>query len=115
MDQITQNINQSINDYIQGLISECLQAPGFINLSFEQKNQIANQIREHFYQAVMETLVERLNEQQFSQIEQLDPNSPEMAEKIQLLAAQVPGLAADMENRLRQDVEYIKQNSRLPQ
>lgn len=114
MDQISQNINQSINDYLQSLVSECLQAPGFINLSLEQKNQIVGQIQEHFYQAVMETLVGRLNEQQFSQIEQLNPNSPEMAEKIQLLAAQVPGLAADMEKRLRQDVEYIKQNSRLP-
>lgn len=63
----------------------------------------------------METLVNRLDEQQFSQIEQLDPAGPEMAEKVQLLAAQVPGLAADMEQRLRADTEYIKQNSRLPQ
>ncbi len=115
MDPITQNINQSINDYLQGLISECLQAPGFISLPKEQKNQLAGQIQEHFYQAVMETLVNRLDEQQFSQIEQENPNSPEMAEKIQMLAAQVPGLVADMEKRLRADTEYIKQNSRLPQ
>lgn len=115
MDQISQNINQSINDYLQSLVSECLQTPGLINLPQEQKNQIAGQIQEHFYQAVMETLVERLDESQFSQIENLDPNSQGMAEKIQLLASQVPGLASDIEKRLRQDTDYIKQNSHLPQ
>lgn len=114
MDPVSQNINQGINEYLQSLISECLQAPGFMNLSPEQKNNLANQIRAYFDQAVMETLVNRLDEQQFSQIEDLDPNSPEMAEKVQILASQVPGLAQDIENRLRQNTEFIKQNSHLP-
>lgn len=115
MNQISQNIYQNIEEYIQGLVTECLQAPGFVYLSPEQKNQLAVQIQDHLYQTIITTSVERMNESQFSQIEHLDPASPEMAEKVQVLAAQIPGLADDIEKRLRQDVEYIKQNSRLPQ
>lgn len=56
----------------------------------------------------------RLDGKQLSLIENLDPQSPEMAEKIQQLAAQVPGLADDIEKKLSSDVEYIKQNSKIP-
>lgn len=114
MDPITQNVDQNIDEYLNGLVADCLQAPGIINLPQEQKNVFAGQIKDYFYQAALEVLVKRLNEEQFRQIEHLNPGSPEMAEKIQQLASQVPGLSNDIEQRLQQDVTYIKQNSKIP-
>lgn len=115
MDPITQNVYQNIDEYLESLVADCLQAPGIINLAQEQKDTFAEAVRDHFSQAILEVLVNRLDEEQFSQIENLDPGSPEMVEKIQQLAAQVPGLADDIEKKLQEEVAYIKQNSKLPE
>lgn len=115
MDPITQNVNQNIDEYLNSLVADCLQAPGLITLSQEQKGIFAGRIKDYFYQAALEVLVNKLNGEQFSQIENLNPGSPEMVEKIQQLASQVPGLASDIEKRLQQDVIYIKQNSKIPE
>lgn len=114
MDPITQNVYQNIDEYINGLVAQCLQAPGIVNLPQEQKDAFAAQIQSHFSQATLEVLVNRLNGEQLSQIENLDPASPEMLEKIQQLAAQVPGFADDLEKKLQEAVNYIKQNSQIP-
>lgn len=115
MDPITQNVNENIEQYLDNLVAECLQAPAVAVLPQEEKSAFAQQIRDHFYQVALEVLVDKLTEEQFKQIENLDPLSPEMVEKIQILSAQVPGLAGDLEKKLQQDVEFIKQNSKLPQ
>lgn len=114
MDPITQNVNENIDEYLNGLVAECLQAPGIVYLPQEQKDAIALQIQDHFSQATLEVLVNRLDGEQFSQIENLEPGSPEMVEKIQQLASQIPGLADDIEKKLQEDVAYIKQNSSIP-
>lgn len=117
MDPITQNVYQNIDEYLESLVAECLQAPDVVVLpqEQEQKDAFAEQVRDHLSQASLEVLVEKLTEEQFSQIENLTPGSPEMVEKIQLLAAQVPGLADALEERFKKDVDYIKQNSRIPE
>ncbi len=114
MDPITQNVNQNINEYFGNLVADCLQAPGIVNLPQEQKDAFAAQVQDYFSQATLEILVNRLTEEQFSQIENLEPVSTEMVEKIQQLAAQVPGLADDIERKLQETVAYIKQNLKLP-
>lgn len=114
MDPVTQNVNKNIEEYINSLMADCLQAPGIINLSQEQKNAFAEQVQDRFSQVTLEVLVNRLNSEQFSQIENFEPGSPEIIEKIQQLAAQVPGLADDIEKKLQEDVAYIKQNSKIP-
>lgn len=114
MDPITQNVNQNIDEYFDGLVAECLQAPGIVNLPPDQKNEFAQRVQDHFSQVTLKTLIDKLDSEQLSQIENLDPTSPEMAEKIQQLAAQVPGFADDLEKKLQEDVAYIKQNSQIP-
>lgn len=114
MDPITQNVYQNIDEYLESLVADCLQAPEIITLPQEQKDAFAGQVRDRFSQVTLEVLVDRLNAEQFSQIENLEPGSPEMVEKIQQLAAQVPGLADAIETRLQKDVAYIKQNSKIP-
>lgn len=115
MDPITQNVNQNIEEYINSLATQCLQTPGIITLSQEQRNAFAERVQDYFSQLTLVVLVDKLNGEQLSQIEHLDPSSPEMAEKIQQLAAQVPGFADDLEKKLQEAVAYIKQNSKIPE
>lgn len=114
MDPITQNVYQNIDEYINGLVAQCLQAPGIVNLPQDQKDQFAGEVESYLSQVALEVLVNRLNSEQLSQIENLDPSSPEMAEKVQQLAAQVPGFADELEKKFQEAVNYIKQNSKIP-
>lgn len=115
MDPVTQNVYQNIDEYLKSLVAECLQAPGVVNLPQDQKNAFAEQVRDYLSQASLEVLVDKLSGEQFSQIENLEPGSQEMVEKIQVLAAQVPGLVEVLEARFKKDVDYIKQNSKIPE
>jgi len=54
-----------INEYLNSLTADCLQAPGIVNLPQDQKDAIAERIKDYFYQAALEVLVGRLNEEQF--------------------------------------------------
>lgn len=110
MDPITQNVNQNIDEYLNTLVAECLQAPSVAAFTLEQKQVFAAKVRDRLYEAALEVLVERMDEKEFSQIENLDPNSLEMVEKIQFLGTQVPGLAEEMEKRFRLEVELLKQS-----
>lgn len=114
MEPISQTINLDIRDYIDGLVAYCLQSPGFIYFSQDEKYLLASQIHDYFYQATLEILVNKLSNTQLIQIEKLDPSRPEMLAKMQQLISQMPGLANDIETRLVKDAVYIHQNSKLP-
>lgn len=114
MDLFTQTVNEGIEDYLDDLVVYCLQAPGLAHLPYDQQDRFASKVRNYLYQTVLETFVGGLNKEQFSQIEYLDPSSPQMVAKIQQLAAQIPGLSDDIEQKLQEDMEYIKENSKLP-
>lgn len=114
MDLFTQTVNEGIEGYLDDLVVYCLQTPGLVHLSYDQQDRFASKVRNYLYQTVLETFVARLNKEQFSQIEYLDPAGPEMVAKIQQLSSQIPGLSDDIEEKLQGDMEYIKQNSKLP-
>lgn len=109
-----QNISNKIDEYLDYLVIQCLQTPTVLNMTQDQKDQFIVTIRNHFNQVILETLVDRLNAEQFSQIEYLDPTSSEMVEMVQKLASKTPGLMSDIQIRLQKEVEYIQQTSKLP-
>lgn len=115
MDPITANVNQNIDEYIDGLVAQCLQAPGIVNLPPDQKNEFAKDVEDYLTQVSLEALVNKLNSEQLSQIEKLEPASPEMIAKVQQLSAQIPGFADELEKKFQATVAYIKQNSKIPE
>lgn len=104
MDQI----DQQINDYIEGLVADCINSPAFINLSPDRKKQIEDSIRDHLYKVIVEIVIGALDKDQFSQIENLDPGSKEMADKIRDFASKIPGLHKIIEENLDREVAGIK-------
>lgn len=106
-------LEKNIEEYIDGLVNEALGASVFASLSPEQKEEVKNKLYNHFYQVILDTTIDNLNEEQVSQLEVLDPESPEMEEKIRLFAAQIPNLAQEMEQKLDEEVEKIKQTGQI--
>lgn len=103
-------MDQHIEEYLEKLVNECLQLPQFAGLPNEQKNEVADKIRDRLYQSVLDLVVDRLNSEQLSQLEAINPDSPEMAEKIREFTAEIPNMARDLDQKLKEAVENIKQN-----
>lgn len=100
MDQV----DLQINNYIEGLVMDCLNSPNPPD---------PEMVRNRLYKVVVETVVAALDQNQFSQIENLDPASQEMADKIQDFASKIPGLHKIIEEKLAQEVANIKQTPSL--
>lgn len=111
MDQL----DKKIDEYIQGLIVKCLQSNSFASLPESEKAQIANKLEDYFAKIIVEIVIRRMNEEQFSQIENLQPESQEMADKIQEIAMFMPGLSEDIEEKLDQETANILQTGSIPQ
>lgn len=106
-------MDQKIGIYLESLISETLNTPAFVNLPEEQKNTLADKIRDRFCNIIFDLIVDRLNVEQLSEIKDLPMTSPEMANKIQEFAAFMPDLAQEMETKLNQVTASIKQNPQI--
>ena len=97
MDQV----DLQINNYIEGLVADCLNSPNPVD---------PETVRDRLCKVVVETVVGALDQNQFSQIENLDPGSQEMADKIQDFASKIPGLSSIIEQKLSEEVLRIKQS-----
>lgn len=106
-------MDQRIEQYIEGLVRVCLSQPQFANLLEPQRNQVADQVRKRLYKVITDSVIDKLNDEQLSVLEALDPSSIEMEKKIQEFASQMPGLAQELDQKLKAEVENIKQNQQL--
>lgn len=94
---LLQNLNQILND---------LNVKG---LDDREKQEVANQLIEHFNRLIMETIVANLNDQQIAEFNQaLDESDDKMQEKITAITAQVPGLAKKIETAVENEVALLK-------
>lgn len=106
-------MDQKINAYLESLVLETLNYPAFSNLSGEQKSAMAEKIRNHLYNTIFDTIIDRLDAEQLNAIKDLPMDSPEMEAKITEYAAFIPNLAQDLEAKLNQEVANIKQNPQI--
>lgn len=108
-------MDQEIEKYLNNLIEDCLQAPAFLTLSDQDKSLFRQKLDDYFSQVILETLIYSLSDDQVKEIENLDFNSPEAAQKIQLLAASVPGFIMILDEVLQKEAEKVKQTGQVPQ
>lgn len=107
-------MDQQIEEYIQNIVSGCLNSPAFANLTPEQRPEAESRLQAYFYRVIVETLINRLSEEQLNQIQDLDFSSPEMEAKLEQFAAAIPGFYQDMDEKLQQEAELVKQTGIIP-
>lgn len=108
-------MDQQIDQVINDLISSCMQSPMFASLNEQQKQETIKRLADRFYSVILETLVDNLNEEQLKATENLDFNTPEAEQKLQIMAAEIPGFLFIMEDALKKEAEKIKQTGQVPQ
>lgn len=103
-------MDQKINSYLESLVLEILQIPEFVHLADEQKSRLAEKLRDHFNNVVLDTVVDKLTAEQLKSIQDIPADSPQMADKLEEFTSTMPFLIKDLELRLDQQVSQIKKN-----
>lgn len=108
-------LDQKLTAYLEILVSEILAQPSLQGLTEEKKKEYAEKLRLHFSDLIVETLLNRLEEDKLAEIKNLTKKPEELEAKLQEYAATVPDLAEDIEERLKRESKALKQNLQLPQ
>lgn len=108
-------MEEKINNYLEKLVVQCFEIPAFKNLYGDQRNQVADNLRNHFYNLIIDVTIDNMNEEQFMKVKDLDFNSPEAEDKLIEVSAEIPGLAEMLEERLNQELATIQQTQQIPQ
>lgn len=102
------------DQYIEQAASKCLAAPSLVSLSEEQKQQMLQKIKEHFYNIILTTTFDNLTDEQFVQVKDLGPQDPLLAQKIEEFSSQMPFLAQAVQDKIDADSKYIEQTGQIP-
>ena len=103
-------MDQKINSFIESLILDVLQSPRFAPLPEDQKQQVAEKLRDHLNNVIFDTVIDRLTPDQLQTLKDIPMHSPQMTEKIEEYSSQIPFLSTTIEDALAKEVENIKQN-----
>lgn len=105
-------MEKTITSYIDAFILAALNHPSVLKLSSKEKSKMAKDLREHFENLSIETLLHRLDEEKLEEVRKLSKkkNSKAMEEVLQEYASQTPGFAEDLEGRLQREFKVLVEN-----
>lgn len=107
-------MDKIFEEFIEKLVSECLQGDKFSSLSEKEKIETAEKLRDYFYNVVIDSLLDQISEDQLAEIKDLDAKDPKMAEKLTQFAAALPGFGFYLEDKLKKEMDLILQNGQIP-
>ena len=99
--------DKKLSAYVEELVQSVLEAPRLKDLDDKSKEKAASTVRDKLDELVLETLSNRLPEEQVEDIRSSVGKS-DLEEKIENYASLIPGLAEDLENRLEREVIFIR-------
>lgn len=95
-------------DSIENTVLEILQTGRFVQLTSEQKTQLAQKLSDHFYSLLIETIVDNLTLDQLITLKDLPLDSPELVSKLAEYSNQIPFLQLQLEEKLDEEKEKLK-------
>ena len=107
-------MNNIFEEFVEKLVSECFKTAKFEFLPEKEKEETTQKLREYFYQITIDTLLDQLSDEQFSEIKDLNPRDPKMQEKLEQFAAEIPGFAVVLEDKLNKQSDQILQTGQIP-
>lgn len=106
-------MDQKLNQYLENLVLQVLGSPSLANLTADQKIALSEKIRNHLHGVIIDTIVDKLNSEQLNTLNNIPADSPEMEDKIEEYAAQIPNLVQELEQKLTQAVENLEEKPQL--
>ena len=93
---------------IDDLILKVLEASEYQKLDDAEKMKLAGNLEGHFNGMIMESLFNRLSDEEVTDLKSSLTNQEEFNEKIGKYSAQIPDLMTDIEERLAREVEVMR-------
>jgi hypothetical protein len=109
--QQTQPQNNFVNEFLSQKVSEILSSPAYIHLNEDQKMEKRTQIEDQLMGVVLDTVVDNLPDDAVIALQDLDPNSEEMEQKLMEHSSQIPNLVDLLEGKLNSEIESLKNPS----
>lgn len=105
-------MDEKLEEYIDGLITQVLKSPNFVNNS-KDKQQLGQKIRDRLNNLIFDTLLDSLTPDQLKTLKDIPMDSQKMEEKLQEYASLTPFLAKKLEEAINDEVEMIKNNPKM--
>lgn len=99
------NMDQPIITPVEDAVKKVMEAASAAGLSEQEQKSLREKAEEHFNSLVIETLLNRLTDEQAGELERSVQEGKGVERKVRELAASVPGLSRDMEDRLDRETE----------
>lgn len=99
MDNFQQEVEKLTNQIFQDLRLE--------NLSPQKKKEVLAKIQERFNYIILETLLANLNDEDLTKFKKSLQDEGLSSEPVAQIASQTPNLAEKIEQRLKQEYQYI--------
>ncbi len=106
-------MDEKIAAYIQSLVLNVLNSPSFGAFSDEQKKQYSEKVEDNFNNIIFDTVIEMLSDEQVGILKTLQAGSLEFERKLEEFSSTIPLLSTEIEKRLNQQVENIKNNPNI--
>lgn len=107
-------MDKIFEDFIENLVNEALKGAKFSYLSNAEKKDVAQKLRDHFYNVTIEAFVDQLTDEQVAQVKDLDFKSPAAQQKIAEISASIPGFSFVLEDKLKAEMDRILQTGAVP-
>jgi hypothetical protein len=93
---------------VETLIQELLASSTYGAMSVKDKEETADTLRGHVERLILETFLNRLDDEKVKELRGLMNDSEKMEEKFTEYAALIPGLAEDIEERVKREFQVLK-------
>ena len=106
-------MDQLVVRLIDNSIIEILEMPMFVNMPESEKNKLMQKLQGHFYDVVLDSFIEQLDNQQVSVLLNIPLESPELEEKIIEYSKANPQITKVLVNKFNQELDRIRDNPML--
>jgi len=108
-------MQDQIESFINGLADECLGIERFKSFSEDDRMQAREAILSQLYQSAFDVLLDNFSKEDLDQLEKVDFEAEEGPSKLAELTGRLPSYVfIKVGDKLRQEIETIKQTGQIP-
>jgi len=102
-------MHSNTGEHINALVSHVMDHPSYAVLPESEKKEIQTKLEGHFRMVMIDTVLNRLTDEQAGELKRLLDSDLEAAEqKMVEFSAGIPTLSVEMEERLEREMEALK-------
>ncbi len=108
-------MDPQIEKFLNVYVDKSLEGQGFAIYSPGEKEGFKVKLLEYFSDLVLDTMLQRLTDEQVAELNEVDPATEEAQQKIAVMSASIPGFIFILQDRFEAEAAEIGKTGRIPQ